>query len=198
MKKIGCLLFILSFVQVFAIEKLSKDYLVYYGKEDAPVNIIQYYSFTCPHCVALFRKQFQQIKENYIDTGKIAWVFHPVPMDLLTIQAMDCLQKLSPREKKIFLEAILEEVLIDKPKLSATFLQKAMEVFEKPIPNLQEKGYLSETNAFLDAFHFIKEETIEAVPSVEVNGMFIEGQVPDVAFIEKTLAERGKSSTPPG
>jgi hypothetical protein len=194
MKKIGILLCFLSFVQAFAIEKLSNEYLVCYGKEDALVKIIQYYSFTCPHCVALFRKQFQQIKENYIDTGKITWIFHPVPMDLLTIQAMDCLQKLSQREKKIFLEAILEEVLIDDPKVSAIFLQKAMEVFEKPIPNLQERSYLAETNAFLDAFQFLKnEETIEVVPSVEVNGEFIEGQVPDVVFIEKTLAERGKS-----
>jgi hypothetical protein len=187
-------LFLLFFAtKLIASETLDKEYLVTYGKDEAPVKIVQYYSFTCPHCVALFRKQFQQIKENYIDQGKISWIFHPVPMDLLTVQAMDCLQKLSLREKKVFLEAILEEVLIDNPKLSASFLQKAMEVLGSPIPQLQEKSYLSETKAFLDAFHFLKnEKKIEAVPSIEVNGVFIEGQVPDIAFIEKILIEGEK------
>lgn len=192
--RIVTLIFLVISSQLFAIEKLSNDYLVYYGNEDAPVNLVQYYSFTCPHCVSLFRKQFQQIKDHYIDTGKISWVFHPVPMDLLTIQAMDCLQKLSPREKEIFLEAILEEVIIDNPQLSATFLQKGMEVLGKPIPNLQEKAYLLETDAFIDAFHFLKhEEKIEVVPSVEVNGTFMEGEVPDSAFIERMLVEKGRS-----
>jgi hypothetical protein len=190
LRKILLLFFILASASSFAIDKLSSDYLVCYGKEDAPIEVVQYYSFTCPHCVALFRKQFQKIKENYIATGKLSWIFHPVPIDLLTVQAMDCLQKLSPREKKIFLEAILEEVLVDNPKLSTLFLQKAMEVLGKPLPNLQEKEYLSDTAAFQDAFHFLKhEEKLEAVPSVEINGTFFGGQVPDIAFIEKVLSE---------
>lgn len=189
MKK-ALIFFLFNISQLIAFEKLESDYLVYYGNTNAPVKIIQYYSFTCPHCVALFRREFQQIKADFIDTGKISWVFHPVPMDLLTVQAMDCLQKLPFREKKIFLEAILEEVLIDNPKLSASFLQKAMEVLGIPIPNLQDKGYLGETKAFHDSFQFLKQEdTMDVVPCVEVNGTFIPAQVPDVAFIEGILSE---------
>ena len=176
---------------IFAFEKLPSDYLVSYGSRDAPI-IIQYYSFTCPHCVAHFRNEFQKIKENYIESGKILWIFHPVPMDLLTVQAMECLKKLSEREKKIFLEAILEEVVIDDSKLSASFLQKAMEILGKPIQELQNKDYLSETDAFVDAFHFLKQEdTVDVIPSIEVNGIFIPAQVPDCEFIEELLFKKG-------
>lgn len=189
MKKYTLLiLFFLASIQSFAFEKLSDAYTVKYGREEASVQIIQYFSFTCPHCIALFRKQFQQIKERYIDTGKISWLFHPVPMDLLTVQGMECLQRLSPYEKKIFLEAILEEVEIDRPKISALMMQKGMEIFGKAIPKLCEKDYLSETNTFYDAFNFLKQdEKIEAVPAVELNGNFLPGEIPDIEFIEKAL-----------
>jgi len=190
-KKFICTL--LFSLKLFAFDKLPDSYTVHYGNPQAPIQIIQYYSFTCPHCVALFRKQFQQIKDNYIDTGKIAWIFHPVPMDFLTVQGMDCLSKLSDREKKIFLEAILEELLIDQPKISAQMMQKGMELLGKPVKDLQEKSYLSQTTAFQDAFQFLKQaEVIEAVPSVDVNGKFLSAQIPDIHFIEEQLCSNRK------
>lgn len=174
--------------KLMAFEKLPDPYLVQYGNPQAPLNIVQYFSFTCPHCIALFRKQFQHIKEDYIETEKISWVFHPVPMDLLTVQGMDCLSKLSEREKKIFLEAILEELFIDQPKLSAQLMEKAMVLLGKPIRDLQQKTYLSETSAFQDAFQFLKQDQIvDAVPSIDVNGKFLSAQVPDIDFIEDLL-----------
>lgn len=45
------------------------------GQADAPVEIIEYGSFTCPHCAAFEETVFPQIKENYIDTGKVKFTF---------------------------------------------------------------------------------------------------------------------------
>ncbi len=178
----------------FSAEKLPDRYLVQYGSADAPVKIVQYYSLTCPHCVALFRKQFKQIKEEFIQTEQIHWIFHPVPMDLQTVQAMDCFSNLSEKEREIFLEAILEELAIDRPSFTAHLMQKGMEVLKKPIPDLQEKSYLSETDAFTDAFNFLKQnEDLNAVPAVEINGVFLRGEIPNIAFIEQILFERGES-----
>ena len=180
---------------VLGFENLPDPYLVKYGSPQAPLSIVQYFSFTCPHCVAQFRTLFQQIKESYIDTGKISWIFHPVPMDLLTVQGMDCLSKLPERERKIFLEAILEELSFDQPKLTVQLMQKGMDLLGKPIKDLQDKGYLSESAAFQDAFQFLKQGgELEAVPSVEVNGKFISAQIPDIEFIEEHLSHlRGHS-----
>ncbi len=51
------------------------------GAEDAPVTIVEYGSFTCPHCAAFHADQYQQLKEDYIDTGKVRFVFREVYFD---------------------------------------------------------------------------------------------------------------------
>lgn len=44
------------------------------GNPDAKVVIIEYFSPTCPHCFLYYKKAFPKIKEQYIDTNKIAYV----------------------------------------------------------------------------------------------------------------------------
>ncbi|ADO43872.1 DsbA family protein [Ketogulonicigenium vulgare] len=51
------------------------------GAEDAPITFIEYASFTCPHCANFHNNQYQQLKENYIDTGKVRFVFREVYFD---------------------------------------------------------------------------------------------------------------------
>lgn len=51
------------------------------GAEDAPVTVIEYASFTCPHCARFHAEVFPQIKENYIDTGKVKFVYREVYFD---------------------------------------------------------------------------------------------------------------------
>lgn len=51
------------------------------GSEDAPVTIIEYASFTCPHCATFHENQLKQIKANYIETGKVKFVFREVYFD---------------------------------------------------------------------------------------------------------------------
>lgn len=51
------------------------------GDPDAPVEIIEYASFTCPHCAAFHEGAYQEIKKNYIDTGKVKLVYREVYFD---------------------------------------------------------------------------------------------------------------------
>ena len=48
------------------------------GKDDAPVTLVEYAMFTCPHCAAFNQEVLPQIKANYIDTGKVKLVFREV------------------------------------------------------------------------------------------------------------------------
>jgi protein-disulfide isomerase len=48
------------------------------GDPDAPVTLVEYAMFTCPHCAAFAQDVFPKIKENYIDTGKVRLVFREV------------------------------------------------------------------------------------------------------------------------
>jgi protein-disulfide isomerase len=49
------------------------------GKDDAPVTIVEYASFTCGHCANFHAKTFPALKEKYIDTGKVRLIFRPFP-----------------------------------------------------------------------------------------------------------------------
>ena len=52
------------------------------GPKDAPVTIVEYASMTCPHCAAFTEKVFPKIKETYIDSNKIRFVFREFPLDI--------------------------------------------------------------------------------------------------------------------
>jgi protein-disulfide isomerase len=41
------------------------------GPADAKVTIVEYASFTCPHCADFHENTFKPLKEQYIDTGKV-------------------------------------------------------------------------------------------------------------------------------
>jgi protein-disulfide isomerase len=49
------------------------------GQANAPVTLIEYASSTCPHCAEFHETVFDQLKENYIDTGKLKYVFREYP-----------------------------------------------------------------------------------------------------------------------
>lgn len=51
------------------------------GNPDAPVTVIEYASYTCPHCASFHAGTFKQIKADYIDTGKINFVYREVYFD---------------------------------------------------------------------------------------------------------------------
>ena len=52
------------------------------GPADAAVTITEYASMTCPHCAAFNADVFPKIKSEYIDTGKIRYVFREFPLDI--------------------------------------------------------------------------------------------------------------------
>lgn len=51
------------------------------GDADAPVTVIEYASFTCPHCATFHQTVFQELKENYVDTGKVRFIYRDVYFD---------------------------------------------------------------------------------------------------------------------
>ncbi|WP_315706738.1 MULTISPECIES: DsbA family protein [unclassified Bradyrhizobium] len=52
------------------------------GPADAAVTITEYASMTCPHCAAFNKEVFPKLKAEYIDTGKIRYIFREFPLDI--------------------------------------------------------------------------------------------------------------------
>lgn len=51
------------------------------GDPDAPVEVIEYASFTCPHCATFHDQVLPQIKRDYVETGKVRFVYREVYFD---------------------------------------------------------------------------------------------------------------------
>ncbi|MBV0913645.1 DsbA family protein [Anianabacter salinae] len=65
----------LAAIDTSSVEQFTK------GAEDAPVTLIEYASFTCPHCANFHNGALKQIEENYIDTGKVKLEYREVYFD---------------------------------------------------------------------------------------------------------------------
>jgi protein-disulfide isomerase len=52
----------------------------YKGKPDAPVTVIEYSDFQCPFCGRFATTQALPLDQNYVETGKIKYVFHDYPL----------------------------------------------------------------------------------------------------------------------
>ena len=51
------------------------------GDPDAPVTIIEFASLSCPHCAAFHKERFPWLKKNFIDTGKVRFIFRDFPLN---------------------------------------------------------------------------------------------------------------------
>jgi protein-disulfide isomerase len=51
------------------------------GAADAPVTVVEYASYTCPHCATFHDAVFKSLKTDYIDTGKVRFVYREVYFD---------------------------------------------------------------------------------------------------------------------
>jgi protein-disulfide isomerase len=51
------------------------------GAQDAPVEMIEYASYTCPHCAAFHEGPYKQLKKDFIDTGKVKLIYREVYFD---------------------------------------------------------------------------------------------------------------------
>lgn len=50
------------------------------GDEDAPITIVEWSDYECPFCARFYNDAYQDIKENWIDTGKAKLVFRDFPL----------------------------------------------------------------------------------------------------------------------
>lgn len=51
------------------------------GSPDAKIKMVEYASFTCPHCANFHETVFGQLKKDYIDTGKVHFTLREVYFD---------------------------------------------------------------------------------------------------------------------
>ena len=59
----------------------DKNISMFMGDKEAPVIIIEYASFTCPHCATFHTEVLPKLKADYINSGKVVLEYREVYFD---------------------------------------------------------------------------------------------------------------------
>lgn len=57
------------------------------GSPKAPLTVLEYAAPTCPHCAHFDMDIFPQFKQQYVDTGKVFFVFRVFPLNAVDVAA---------------------------------------------------------------------------------------------------------------
>lgn len=60
--------------------KVSVDDDPVLGKSDAPLTLIEFSDYECPYCKRFFEQTLSEIKTDYINSGKIKFVYRDFPL----------------------------------------------------------------------------------------------------------------------
>ena len=95
-----------------SIEALSEKVL---GNENAPITLIEYASLTCHHCATFHNEVLPKIKSDYIDTGKLKFIYRDFPLDHYALMASMIARCAGNKKFFTFLKVLFKE----QPKWTA-------------------------------------------------------------------------------
>jgi len=79
------------------------------GDPNAPVEIREYSSLTCPHCASWHTDTLPQLRADYIDSGKAKLVYRDFPLDLRAWLAAAVAHCAGPGSFFAFLDVLYDE-----------------------------------------------------------------------------------------
>ncbi len=79
------------------------------GSDDAPIKVVEYSSLTCGHCSAFHKNDFPKIKAEYIDTGKVQFIFKEFPLNEPAVEASKLLRCLPEDRFTSFMALLFED-----------------------------------------------------------------------------------------
>jgi protein-disulfide isomerase len=78
------------------------------GDTNAPVTMIEYASLTCPHCAHFHNEVLPDLKERYIETGKVRLVYRDFPLDERALMAATLAHCAGPERYFGFLDVLFQ------------------------------------------------------------------------------------------
>ena len=177
------------------LEITESDFVV--GNENAPITIIEYASMSCSHCASFHNNTLGDIKTEYIDTGKVRFVFRDFPFNypaLLGSMVIQCIPKDIRYDYMNALYMLQNNWVFRENTKTKQELYKIMQSggmtkneFDSCLSNADLENYILE-----GVMAAQKEFDIRSTPSFLVNGKLIEGNKNIKEFrqiIDKILSE---------
>ena len=154
------------------------DFII--GNDNAPITIIEYASMSCSHCANFHNNTLPDLKKEYIDTGKVRYVFRDFPYNypaLLGSMIMHCTPSEVRYDYMNALYKLQNNWVVRENAVTRLELYKIMqsggmnkENFDACINNVDlENQILEEVIAAQGEFN------IKSTPSFLINGNLLEG-----------------------
>jgi protein-disulfide isomerase len=83
--------------------------VIAYGSTSAPITIIEYASFSCPHCAEFDQVEFPKIKADYIDKGLVRVVFRPFSRNGVDVYAGLLVSCLQPERRGAMIDVLFRQ-----------------------------------------------------------------------------------------
>ncbi|NGX29808.1 MAG: Disulfide bond formation protein D [Candidatus Anoxychlamydiales bacterium] len=188
----------ISVAMIFAITTFFVDFLVpknidtenglIFGNKNAKVTLVMFEDFKCKYCKEYFNETFPEIKERYIDTGKIKYVIIPLSFiygsKLLTNAAIG-IYELKKDQFFEFISIVSEKksknlTKQDLIKIASNLKGVNLEIFNEFLDQKVFNNYLDEN----------MEHAKKIMPTFEVPAVYINGHRIDIDKIENAIEDR--------
>ena len=158
---------------------LSEDDFII-GNNNAPITIIEYASMSCNHCANFHNNTLPDLKNEYIDTGKVKYVFRDFPYNypaLLGSMVMRCIPSEVRYDYMNALYKLQNMWVVSENSITRQELYKIMQTggmtkenFDTCLSNVDlENKILQKVIAAQSEFN------IRSTPSFLINGDLLEG-----------------------
>lgn len=156
----------------------SQDLQLSYGKPDAPVTVIEYFSLSCPHCAHFYAENQPKLTKDYVDTGKVYYIMRYFPHNGPGLAATMLMQCVEEDKKESFLAALFN--MQDKWAFTQDFKKNLMSIaqiggmgptdYEQCLTDKSiEDRVLSQRQEAMDGLK------IDGIPTFFVNGNKLDG-----------------------
>ncbi len=168
------------------------------GKANAPVEVVEYASLTCPHCADFHATVFPAFKKKYVDTGKVRFIFRELPTPPIQVATAGFLMARCAGPAKYF--KVVDEIFRSQeswygspagPLGALRSIAKANGMSEAKFQTCitDSKQVDALTRRVSDA---VGTENVRATPTFFVNGKMVkEGEI-SMAEFDAAIAAAGK------
>ncbi|MEK6889722.1 MAG: DsbA family protein [Nanoarchaeota archaeon] len=184
--------------------EVSADDDAVLGDKNAPVTVIEFSDYQCPFCRKFWQDTMPELKKNYIDTGKVKFVYRDFPLGFHDGAIPYAMAAECAREKggdkayfKMHDKIFAEQNILDGGGVSSTVQYPGAETLKKWAKDI---GY--DIGSCLDNGKYKSEiqkdltdgsnSGVQGTPGFFVNGQVLSGAQPYSAFKQLIDAELAK------
>lgn len=170
------------------------------GDKDAPVTIIEFSDYQCPFCRVFWRDTLSLIEEEYINTGKVRFVYrdYPLPSHLMALSFAEAAECAGDQDSYWEMHDMIfeEQDKIGEGTIMSITVEELSEWADELDLDVEEFDACMDDHKYIDEIRKDLEDGEKAgvtgTPMFFINGEIIRGALPFEAFktvIDEKLGE---------